>query len=218
MKKFIALLIVLGIALPVYPFSFGKKKNKKSAPLSSEIQAGYEGQLPDIEAEFDYVRPGVQSKDVFKVNENAKIEDLIPSPRQEKMYIDIIKKKDKTSNYIYDVNDIILALDTLKVTLIQGLKTSVFNAQVSYFIDLAYYLQREYANKPEASYISYKRIMELSNQAYNVAVLRREASYYGKYLSYGDEGYIYSPEYVNEQMQYLLKSINEILPILKDIE
>ena len=218
MKKFIALLIVLGIALPVYPFSFGKKKNKKGEPLSSEVQSGYEGQLPNIEAEFDYLRPGVQSKDVYKVNEKAKIEDLIPSPRQEKMYIDIIKKKDKTSNYIYDVNDIVLALEKLKVTLIQGLKTSVFNAQVSYFIDLAYYLQREYANKPEASYISYKRIMELSNQAYNVAVLRREASYYGKYLSYGDEGYIYSPEYVNEQMQYLLKSINEILPILKDIE
>ncbi len=217
MKKFFALLITFCIISPVYSFSlFGKKD--EGEPLSESTNSGYAGTLPDITSEFDYLRPNVESKDVIRVDENATIEDLIPAPRQEKMYIDIIKKKDKTSNYIHDINDIILALEKLKITIIQGIKTSVFNAQVSYFIDLAYYLQKEYSNKPEASYVSYKRIMELSNQAYSVATLRREAAYYGKYLSYSEEGYIYSPEYVDEQMQYLLDSINQVLPILKDIE
>jgi len=134
------------------------------------------------------------------------------------MYIDIIKKKDKLSQYIHDVNDIVFILEKIKTSIIQGATTQVFNSQVSYFIDLAYYLQREYSNKPEANYISYGKIMELSNHSYSVASLRRESSYYGKYLSYSQEGYVYSPDYINEQLQYLLDAINEALPILKDIE
>lgn len=215
MKKLVAILIIftLVFALPVQ----AKKKNL-GEPLSQNTNSGYAGKLPDIQSEFDYLRPNRSSKDIIRVDENVKIEDLVPAPRKEKMYIDVIKKKDKTSNYIHDVNDIIQTLEKLKVSIIQGAKTQIFNAQVSYFIDLAYYLQREYGEKPEASYISYKRIMELSNYAYSVATLRREAQYYGKYLSYNDEGYIYSPEYVNEQVQYLLDAINQTLPILKDIE
>lgn len=215
MKKLAASLIIfiLIFALPVQA-----KKKDFGEPLSQNTNSGYAGKLPDIQAEFDYLRPSSGSKDLIRVDEDAKIEDLIPAPRQEKMYIDVIKKKDKTSNYIHDVNDIILSLEKIKVSIIQGVKTQIFNAQVSYFIDLAYYLQREYGEKSEASYVSYKKIMELSNQAYSVATLRRESQYYGKYLSYSDEGYIYSPEYVNEQLQYLLDAINQTLPILKDIE
>lgn len=219
MKKFLAVFIVLCVVAPAYAWPWSKDKKKKNGALNEGgVNSGYQGRLPDIKSEFDYMRPDVKSKDIFNVDENAKIQDLTPAPRQEKMYIDIIKKKDKTSNYIHDVNDIVLSLEKLKITIIQGLKTSLFNAQVSYFIDLAAYLQREYNDKPEANYISYKKIMELSNQAYSVATLRREATYYGKYLSQNDDGYIYSPNYVNEQTQYLLDAINQILPILKDAE
>lgn len=217
MKKFLVFLILLSIGSANSAQAFFWKKDKGSA-LSESTNSGYAGQLPDIEAEFDYLRPQPKASNVMRVDEEAKIEDLIPAPRQEKMYIDIIKKKDKTSNYIHDVNDVILALEKIKVSIIQGVKTQVFNAQVSYFIDLAYHLQREYSDKAESSYISYSKIMELSNLSYNVATLRREASYYGKYLSYSEDGYIYSPEYINEQLQYLLDAINAALPVLKDAE
>ena len=210
MKKILILLLIITFALP----SFAKKED-----LDNEVFAGYKGNLPNIESEFEYLKPSVKSKDVIRVKEKeVKIEDLIPAPREEKMYIDIIKKKDKTSNYIHDVNDIIKILEKIKVSIIQNAKTQVFNAQVSYFIDLAYHLQTQYGNQPESSYISYKKIMELSNHSYSVASLRREATYYGKYLSYSKEGYIYSPEYINEQTQVLLNAINEALPILKEIE
>ena len=215
MKKLVAVFIVIGLVIGLP--SLAKKKDY-GEPLSQNNNSGYADKLPDIQAEFDYLRPSTSSKDLIRVDENAKIEELIPAPRKEKMYIDIIKKKDKTSNYIHDVNDIITILEKIKVSIIQGAKTQVFNAQVSYFIDLAYYLQREYGEKSESSYVSYSKIMELSNQAYSVATLRREAQYYGKYLSYSEEGYIYSPEYVNEQLQYLLDAINQTIPILKDIE
>lgn len=217
MKKFLAFLILLCVASTNAAHAFFWKKDKGAA-LSESTNSGYAGQLPDIESEFDYLRPQGKSSNIIRVDEDAKIEDLIPAPRQEKMYIDIIKKKDKTSNYIHDVNDIILALEKIKVSIIQGVKTQVFNAQVSYFIDLAYHLQREYGEKPESGYISYGKVMELSNLSYNIATLRRESSYYGKYLSYNEEGYIYSPEYINEQLQYLLDAINAALPVLKDIE
>lgn len=223
MKKIISILILTGFfastTLPSYAWSLPwGKKNKGTALSESLPNAGYAGELPDIDAEFEYLRPNTKNNNIFKVNENAKVEDLIPAPREEKMYIDIIKKKDKLSQYIHDVNDIVFILEKIKTSIIQGATTQVFNSQVSYFIDLAYYLQREYSNKPEANYISYSKIMELSNHSYSVASLRRESSYYGKYLSYSQEGYVYSPDYINEQLQYLLDAINEALPILKDIE
>lgn len=223
MKKIISILILTGFfastTLPSYAWSLPwGKKNKGTALSESLPNAGYAGELPDIDAEFEYLRPNTKNNNIFRVNENAKVEDLIPAPREEKMYIDIIKKKDKLSQYIHDVNDIVFILEKIKTSIIQGATTQVFNSQVSYFIDLAYYLQREYSNKPEANYISYSKIMELSNHSYSVASLRRESSYYGKYLSYSQEGYVYSPDYINEQLQYLLDAINEALPILKDIE
>lgn len=222
MKKFLSCLVLVGlflsVALPAHAWSWPWTKDKGSALSESLSNSGYAGTLPDIEAEFEYLKPNAKSSNVFKVDEDAKVEGLIPAPREEKMYIDIIKRKDKTSDYIHDVNDIIFTLEKLKTSIIQGATTQVFNSQVSYFIDLTYHLQLTYGNKPEANYDSYSRIMALSNQAYSIAVLRRESSYYGKYLSYSEEGYIYSPDYINEQLQYLLDAISETLPVLKDIE
>ncbi len=222
MKKVISILILSGflttMATPVYAWSWPWSKDKGSALSESLPNTGYAGELPDIDAEFEYLKQNTKNNNIFRVNENAKDEDLIPAPREEKMYIDIIKKKDKLSQYIHDVNDIVFILEKIKTSIIQGVTTQVFNSQVSYFIDLAYYLQREYEGKPESNYISYGKIMELSNHSYSVASLRRESSYYGKYLSYSQEGYVYSPDYINEQLQYLLDAINEALPILKDIE
>lgn len=206
------------ISVPSYAWTWPWNKDKGSALSGSAVNSGYVGDLPDLDAEFEYLKPNAKGSNVYRVDENVSVEDLIPAPREEKMYIDIIKRKDKASQYIHDVNDIIFLLEKIKKSIIQGVSTQVFNSQVSYFIDLTYHLQLEYGKKPEANYDSYSRIMALSNQAYSVAVLRREASYYGKYLSYSQEGYIYSPEYINEQMQYLLDSINEVLPVLKDAE
>lgn len=222
MKKFLSSLILVGVffsvATPSFAWSWPWSKDKGSALSEDMPNAGYAGELPDIEAEFEYLRPNSKSSNIFRADEDVNIEDLIPAPRGEKMYIDIIKKKDKTSQYIHDVNDTIFAIEKIKTSIIQGATTQVFNSQVSSFIDLAYYIQREYSNKPEASYISYSKIMALSNHAYSVATLRREASYYGKYLAYSQEGYVYSPDYINEQLQYLLDAINETLPFLKEIE
>ena len=220
MKKILSSLILTGIiASTTQPACAWFWNKNKGEPLSqSSPNSGYAGELPDIEAEFDYLRPTASSTNVYKVDEDVKVEDLIPAPREEKMYIDIIKKKDKASEYYHDIIDVITLLEKIKTSIIQGVSTQVFNAQVSYFIDLAYHIQREYSHKAESSYASYAKIMELSHQAYSIASLRREANYYGKYLSHSEEGFIYSPEYVNEQLQYLLEAINETLPILKEIE
>lgn len=220
MKKIFSnlILIALIISTSAPAYSWPWSKDKGSALSESTQNAGYAGELPDIETEFEYLKPTAKSTNVFRVDEDTKVEDLIPAPREEKMYIDIIKRADKVSQYIHDVNDVIFSLEKIKTSIIQGATTQVFNSQVSYFIDLAYYIQREYSKKPEASYVSYEKIMTLSNHAYSIASLRRESSYYGKYLSYSQDGYVYSPDYINEQLQYLLDAINEALPILKDVE
>ena len=67
--------------LPAYSWPWSKDKNKKGEPLSEGgVSSGYVGTLPDVEAEFDYMRPDVKSKNVFKVDENAKIEEKTTSP------------------------------------------------------------------------------------------------------------------------------------------
>ena len=186
---------------------------------SNTTSQGYKGTLPDIVTEFEYKKQSTTTNppptiEVIKPNPQA--QELLPEPRTEKMYIDIIKKKDLTSNYINDLNDIILILERLKTTIINGSETQLFNAQVSAFIDQCIFLEQKYGNKNEASTPSYTKTMELSNVAYNVAILRREATIYGQYLSANEEGAKYTKENIDKNLGLLLNEINFSLPILKD--
>ena len=80
--------------------------------------AGYMGTLPNIDAEFQYLKEEVSDKTQapFSVEEldeqNAK--ELKPIPRENDDYVDIIIKKDKTSKYMNDVSKVIAILHKLR--------------------------------------------------------------------------------------------------------
>jgi hypothetical protein len=87
---------------------------------------------------------------------------------------------------------------------------------VYYFNKSVEYLRDKYKDKPESQFVSFKRLMDLNTHTKSIALLRNEAQKYNPYLAYGSAGYIYNPNNINEQMEFLKKEIEEVILILKD--
>ena len=163
--------------------------------------AGYKGSLPKIEPQFEYLKttPAVTQQLFTPADELDSPVKLTPSPRNHPTYIDIILKKDKTSPCIEKQGDV-----------------QKFNAIASSIIDHADYLTEKYADKPERFYISFKKLQELSAQARAVATLRCEAQIYLKYLTYQNEGQVYSKENIQKQVEYFSHELKATLQLLRD--
>ena len=148
--------------------------------------SGYVGTLPDVEAEFSYLKKenSQKAQTPYSVKEldNQNVKELKPIPRENDDYVDIIIKKDKTTAYLKDINSIILILEKLRVCLNTNQDIQKFNAIVSNLIDNVEYVRIEYKDKPESNYLSYLRLIELSHQARDVANFRTQGLSYEKYL------------------------------------
>lgn len=196
---------------------------KKILPILISIAittgAGYKGSLPNIEAEFAYKKttPEVSSPP-FTPQENKNNEELKPIPRDKKTYLEIVLKKDKSSQYINDTNEVIMLLEKLKKCIEQKQDIQKFNAIISNLIDNIAFIQAQYKGKPEENYISYKSLSALSEQARNVAVLRTESLVYSKYLPYESTGSIYKSNNIQKQINSLLTTVDQSLYILKNVD
>ena len=80
------------------------------------------------------------------------------------------------------------------------------------------YLITKYNGQPESYYESFKKLMEVNNSVKSIAQLRREAVTYQRYLAYQTTGSIYNPENINQQLQYLLEELNNVVIMLKQEE
>ena len=186
-------------------------------PIHPIAKYGYKGHLPDIASEFEYKKTKDEYKCLIPTNPNATKKDLIPAPRDNKAYVDIVVKKAGNSQYINDVNDVIFILQKIIVNIEDDVNVQRFNAQVSGLLDNIFYIQDKYRNKPEANYVSYYKMLELANVARDTAILRTEAQAYSKYLAYSGEGAMYRPERIQKQMDYFLEEINKTLVVLKAV-
>jgi len=92
----------------------------------------------------------------------------------------------------------------------------LFNARVYFFNKNADHLRSKYAEKPEEEYISFKKLMEVSTHARSIALLRAEAQKYNPYLAYTGAGYIYDPNNINQQLEYLRIELERTIMLLKD--
>ena len=185
--------------------------------------AGYVGTLPDIEAEFFYMKKQDKSErgsapySIEQLdNENA--QSLKPIPRENDTYVDIIIKKDKTTKYLKDVNSVIIILEKLRKCINNEQSIQVFNAIVSNLIDNVEYIRVEYKDKPESNYLSYNRLQVVSNEAREVATFRTQGQAAQKYLPYTASNNIYTKENLNEKLEKLLVNVNETLFILKNLD
>ena len=184
--------------------------------------AGYVGTLPDVEAEFSYMKKEHKEKaaaqysveELDKENENK----LKPIPRDDDTYIDIIIKRDKTSKYTNDINSIIKILEKLRICLNTNGNIQIFNAIVSNLIDNIEYVHTEYKDKPESNYNSYNKLLMLSSQARETATFRTKSNALQKYLPYSSTDNIYTKENLDVKLENLLKSVNETIYVLKNLE
>lgn len=184
--------------------------------------AGYMGSLPDIDAEFSYLRKQSSEKSMAPYNieelDKQNEEQLRPIPREDENYVDIIIKKDKTTQYIKDINSVILILEKLRQCLNTNQDIQRFNAIVSNLIDNVEYIRQEYRDKPESNYLSYSRLINISANAREVANFRTQGLASEKYLPYTSENNVYTKEALNGKLESLLNNVNETLFILKNLE
>ena len=177
---------------------------------------GYVGTLPDLTRGYE---PKEESKSTPEItpSKNFNSENEIkPTPRDNPTFVNIILKSEKTSQYINDINEFIPTLESIYDMIENNDNVQIFNAKVYYFNKNAEHLREKYGKKPESQFISFKRIMELSMHAKSIALLRTEAERYNPYLAYGSEGYIYNPNNITEQLEYLKTELEQTILIIKD--
>ncbi len=184
--------------------------------------AGYVGTLPNIEAEFNHLKKQSSEKSMapYTVEQLDKIneERLKPIPREDDSYVDIIIKKDKTTQYLKDVNHVIIILEKLRKCLNTNQDIQKFNAIVANLIDNVEYIRVEYKDKPESNYLSYNRLLVISQNSREVANFRTQGYANQKYMPYTSANNIYTKEALDSKLQALLNEVNETIFILKNLE
>lgn len=206
MKKLFAIIFIAFFCLPVY----GAKKNP------AFDGRGYVGTLPDLTRQYQPTEPK-STKPVIEQVENFHSSDQIkPIPRDNPAFVNIILKQDKTTKYMNDINEFIPMLEKIYDSIENGENVQLFNAKVYFFNKNADYLRDKYVEKPEGEYISFKKLMELSTHAKSIALLRAEAQKYNPYLAYSGAGYIYDPDNINQQLEYLKKEVEQAILLLRD--
>lgn len=206
MKKLFAIISIAFFCLPVY----GAKKNPAFDGM------GYVGTLPDLTRQYQPTEPK-STKPVIEQVENFHSSDQVkPIPRDNPAFVNIILKQDKTTRYVNDINEFIPMLEKIYDSIEDGENVQLFNAKVYFFNKNADYLRDKYIEKPEGEYISFKRLMDLSTHAKSIALLRAEAQKYNPYLAYSGAGYIYDPDNINQQLEFLKKEVEHTLLLLRD--
>lgn len=182
------------------------------------IGSGYKGSLPDINMQFEHKKTTkTQTQPIYRtIDEFAHPAQFKNIPRENPTYIDIILKKDKSSPYINDLNDVIPLLEKLQKCIQGNGSLQKFNAIASSIIDHADYIAQKYANKPESYYISYAKLQNIAAQTRSVATLRCESQVYIKYLATQGDGQIYSKESIQMQIDLLEQELDNTIKILKD--
>lgn len=213
MKKFFVCLILMSITLPSHAFFW----NKKDKALEKELQGkGYAGTLPNLNDKIEKSKTKVTTP-IFEAQEGFNDpSELKPVPKDNPAFINIIQKKDKTSQFVNDANEIIPMLEKLVDCIEDDENVQLFVTKANLLTMNIDHLNEKYDGKPESYYESFRKLLEVNRYVKSIAVLRREAVTYQRYLAYSASGSIYNPENINQQLQYLLDELNSAILLLRE--
>ena len=213
MKKLVALLIILSFTLPANAFFW----NKKDKALENELQGkGYAGDLPKIEDPSQNTKTKA-AEPIFEPQQGFdNPAELKPVPRDNPAFIDIIQKKDKTSQYVNDINNIIPMLEKLYDCIDDNENLQLFVSKANLVTINIDSLTRKYDGKPESYYESFKKLIEVNRYTKTIMTLRKEAVQYQRYLAYSESGSIYNPANIEQQLEYLKEEINSTILLLRE--
>lgn len=215
MKKFLVCLILLSITLPSHA-SFWNKKDKA---LEKELEGkGYAGTLPNINNKIEKSKTKVTTP-IFEAQEGFNNPaELKPVPKDNPAFINIIQKKDKTSEFVNDANEVIPILEKLVDCIEENESLQLFITKANVLTLNIDNLTEKYDGKPESFYESFRKLQEVNRYVKSIALLRKEAVTYQRYLAYSESGSIYNPENINQQLQYLLEELNTAILLLREEE
>ena len=213
MKKFLICLLLLLITLPSNA-AFWNKKNKA---LEQELQGkGYAGNLPDIGEKIERSKTKVTTP-VFEAQEGFdNPAELKPVPKDNPAFINIIQKKDKTSQFVNDVNEVIPMLEKLVDCIEDNESLQLFITKANLLTLNIDSMAEKYEGKPESYYETFRKLQEVNRYVKSISLLRKEAVTYQRYLAYSESGSIYNPENINQQLQYLLEELNTAILLLRE--
>lgn len=213
MKKFLVIVLFFILCCTqTTQTAFAKKKETVAIPTGS----GYVGTLPDVTQRFQTAAPE-EAHPVFKYEDGFNDQDDIkPAPRNNPAFVNIIMKKDKTSQYINDLNSIISIIEDVQTSIEEQENVQRFNAQAYYLKTNVEYFRDKYKNKAEGSYISFKKVMQVNTQVQSIAQLRLEREIYSPYVTEAQSGNLFSKNNINTQLDYLLAEIKTTLVVLKE--
>lgn len=190
--------------------------NKKDKALEKELQGkGYAGTLPNLGDKIEKTKtkvttPIFESQDGFN-----NPSDLKPVPKDNPAFINIIQKKDKTSEFTNDAAEIIPMLEKLVDCIDDNENLQLFITKANLLTLNIDNLTEKYNGKPESYYESFRKLQEVNRYVKSIAALRREAVTYQRYLAYSSSGSIYNPDNINQQLQYLLEELNSAILLLR---
>ena len=215
MKKFLVCLILLSITLPSHAFFW----NKKDKALEKELEGkGYAGTLPNINNKIEKSKTKVTTP-IFEAQEGFNNPaELKPVPKDNPAFINIIQKKDKTSEFVNDANEVIPMLEKLVDCIEENESLQLFITKANILTLNIDNLTEKYDGKPESFYESFRKLQEVNRYVKSIALLRKEAVTYQRYLAYSESGSIYNPENINQQLQYLLEELNTAILLLREEE
>lgn len=223
-------LLILSLALILSTsscFAWGfwnKDKDKtKSNSTQSNIEiensgSGYVGKLPDLTKGFATTEPQYTKPIFEKTKDFNSADEITPIPRDNPAFVNIILKSEKTSAYINDINELLPQLENLLLCIENNSDVQKFNAKAYFFNKSVEYLRDKYKGLPESSYISFKKLLELSSHTQSIANLRAEAEKYRPYLAYTGAGYLYNDNVIDQQLEYLKTEIEQTIVVLKEVE
>ena len=202
----------MSFGLPSHAFFW----NKKDKALEKELQGkGYAGTLPNLGDKIEKTKtkvttPIFESQDGFN-----NPSDLKPVPKDNPAFINIIQKKDKTSEFTNDAAEIIPMLEKLVDCIDDNENLQLFITKANLLTLNIDNLTEKYNGKPESYYESFRKLQEVNRYVKSIAALRREAVTYQRYLAYSSSGSIYNPDNINQQLQYLLEELNSAILLLR---
>ena len=202
----------MSFALPSHAFFW----NKKDKALEKELQGkGYAGTLPNLGDKIEKTKtkvttPIFESQDGFN-----NPSDLKPVPKDNPAFINIIQKKDKTSEFTNDAAEIIPMLEKLVDCIDDNENLQLFITKANLLTLNIDNLTEKYNGKPESYYESFRKLQEVNRYVKSIAALRREAVTYQRYLAYSSSGSIHNPDNINQQLQYLLEELNSAILLLR---
>lgn len=214
MKKLcITFLITLFVPASCFGAFFSKPASTENVETASK---GYVGTLPDLTGNEQPSESAVSTPIFDRTKEFNSANEVKPVPRDNPAFVNIILKKDKTSPYINDLQEFIVMLEQIYDSIEEGENVQRFAARVYYLNKNAEYFRDKYAGKPESSYLSYEKLLEVSFHAKNVSELRTEAEKNKSYLAYSNSGAIYNPNNITEQLNSLKNEVEKIINILQE--